>query len=118
MTNTKPVDAIRAAVDNSETNRIWNDYVDSSADAGFYHRFEWKRVMESEFGHKTFYLASYNPNQIDGILPLVLIQSRIFGRILCSLPFLNYCGPSASDAIVTQQLLEKGYEFAHGESAD
>ncbi len=36
----------------------WSDYVDSRPAATFYHRLEWKGVMEQCFGHPTFYLMA------------------------------------------------------------
>ena len=90
----------------------WNEYVDGTETASFYHRFEWKHVNEAVLRHKTYYLACERSGSIDGIFPLVLIRSRLFGRILCSLPFVNYCGPSVSDPIVETALLERAYAIA------
>jgi len=96
----------------------WNCYVDSSAFASFYHRFEWKSVTEREFGHETFYLASVTGGQIDGVFPLVLIRSRLFGRILCSLPFVNFCGPAANSESVTRELLAAACDIARDNRVD
>ena len=86
--------------------------------AGFHHQFEWKRVYEREFQHKTFYLASVNQGRVDGIFPLVLIRSRLFGNILCSLPFASLGGPSATNLDTKQCLLERAYEIATHEKVD
>jgi len=42
----------------------------------------------------------------------------LFGRILCSLPFVNYCGPSASTPDVEKTLLHRAYEIADEEQVD
>jgi FemAB-related protein (PEP-CTERM system-associated) len=97
---------------------LWNRYVRETATAGFYHQFEWKSVNETEFQHDTYYLASISCGSIDGILPLALIRSRLFGRILCSLPFVNFCGPSATSPAVEKILLTRAYEIAEEQNVD
>ena len=94
----------------------WKNYVAAGPGASFYHRYEWKPIYEAEFGHRTFYLTHVDEEQVTGIFPLVLIDSRIFGRILCSLPFLNYCGPSAKTGDARQQLLAEACAIADRES--
>jgi FemAB-related protein (PEP-CTERM system-associated) len=103
---------------NRESFEIWNRYVKEAPTASFYHQFEWKSVNETEFQHTTFYIASTNAGQIDGILPLVLIRSRLFGRILCSLPFVNFCGPAALTPDVEKDLLKRAYEIADEQKVD
>jgi serine/alanine adding enzyme len=89
----------------------WQSYVAKHPDATFYHRHEWKEIIEKSFGHKTYYLmaiknklkaessklkaedhehhsTSYelNSNQVVGILPIVHLKSLLFGSIFCSMP--------------------------------
>jgi len=89
----------------------WKQYVDESPKATFYHRIEWKQIIEKSFRHKTYYLIAERPlnnpinsinstnsiNPIVGILPMVHIKSLIFGSIFCSMPFLNFGGVCADD---------------------
>src|SRR5262245_44343079 len=61
----------------------------------------WRRVMERAFGHRTFYLmARDEQGQVRGVLPLVFVSSRLVGRFLVSMPFVNYGGvlPDSFDA--------------------
>lgn len=107
------------ALDNSDfSQRIWNRSLGDLPAASFYHLFEWKTVNEAEFGHKTFYLASIDGESVTGVLPLVLIRSRLFGRILCSLPFVNYCGPAAATPAVEAKLVQEACEIARAEKVD
>src|SRR5262249_59327151 len=51
------------------------------------------------------YLTARLDRRIVGVLPLVQINSRVFGRSLTSLPFVNYGGivaesPEARDALL------------------
>ena len=75
----------------------WDEFLSAQPAASFYHRFAWKGINEKNFGHKTFFLAALHGDQIVGIFPLVLVSSRLFGRILCSMPFVNYGGPCSAD---------------------
>ena len=104
-------DGVHSLRSDSQSAQLWNTYVEQSPNAGFYHRFEWKQVNESEFGHNTHYLAAIRGGVVEGVLPLVEIRSRLFGHILCSLPFVNYCGLSASDSETGSQLLQKAYQI-------
>lgn len=76
------------------TDRLgWDAFVATHPAASNYHRYGWREVIEKSFGHRCRYLiARRNDDAIDGILPLVLMQSRMFGRFLISLPFFNYGG--------------------------
>ncbi len=96
----------------------WSAFVSQEASAGFYHQLDWRDIIEREFGHKTFYLIARRRGVAVGILPLVLIRSRLFGNILCSLPFLSYCGPSAYDSAACSSLLSSAFEIADEQNVD
>ncbi len=71
----------------------WDGYVLSSPTTSGYHLSGWRRVIEEAFGHRTYYLSAQEENgTVQGIVPLVLLASRGFGRFLVSLPFVNYGG--------------------------
>jgi serine/alanine adding enzyme len=64
-------------------------------------------VIERAFGHETRYLvAEAEDGAPAGVLPLVVFRSRVFGRFVVSLPFLNYGGVLASSPGAGQALLE------------
>ncbi|HJR76048.1 MAG TPA: FemAB family XrtA/PEP-CTERM system-associated protein [Nitrospiraceae bacterium] len=76
----------------------WNRYVLASKDASGYHLLGWRRVIEESFGHHTCYVAAKDhTGRIRGVLPLVMLASRLFGKFLVSVPFLNYGGVVADD---------------------
>lgn len=85
----------------------WDRFLAGQKAGSFYQRFAWKAVNEQNFGHQTFFLAARRGAQIVGVLPLVLVSSRLFGRILCSMPFVNYGGPCSDDAEATERLLDE-----------
>jgi serine/alanine adding enzyme len=64
--------------------------------------------MEKTFGHPTFYNMALDENgAVQGVLPLVFLRSRLFGRFLVSLPYLNYGGLVTSSPEATALLLEE-----------
>lgn len=83
----------------------WDDFVRTSGAAG-YHEWAWRGVFERAFGHETMYLAARRDGRIDGVLPLVFMNSWVFGRSLVSLPFVNYGGIVATDAVAARALVE------------
>lgn len=71
----------------------WEAYVASHSAASNYHKYAWRDVIETGFNHHCYYLAAWNSTkEIVGILPLVFMKSRVFGRFLVSQPFFNYGG--------------------------
>ncbi len=84
----------------------WDNYAQSSPLTSGYHQSGWRRIIEEAFGHETYYLAAQEDNgSVHGVLPLVLLASRGFGRFLVSLPFVNY-GGIVANAPESYRLLE------------
>ncbi|MBX2857605.1 MAG: FemAB family PEP-CTERM system-associated protein [Cellvibrionaceae bacterium] len=85
----------------------WNQYVDTHPRSCVYHRYEFREIIEQSFGHSCLYLAAYNQQRtICGILPVVQINSRIFGNYFVSIPMFNYAGPLADSEQIESQLIE------------
>jgi len=84
----------------------WDTYVLKSSRSAGYHLSGWRRVIEEAFGHPTYYLSMKGQGgTIHGVVPLVLLASRGFGRFMVSLPFVNYGGLIA-DSQEVRSLLE------------
>ncbi|MDN5753551.1 MAG: FemAB family PEP-CTERM system-associated protein [Nitrosospira sp.] len=73
----------------------WDEFVSVCPDATFFHRAGWQTVIERALGHKTWFLYAESGGEIQGVLPLAEINSRIFGHSLSSLPFCVYGGIAA-----------------------
>lgn len=73
----------------------WDEFVALCPEATFFHLSGWKTVIERAFGHKTWFLYAELEGQIQGVLPLAEINSRLFGHSLSSLPFCVYGGIAA-----------------------
>ena len=96
----------------------WTSYVRSHPEATLYHRVEWKGLIERNFGHQSIYLTAVKEGKISGILPLIFMKSRLFGTVLCSMPFLNYGGIVADDAGSAEALLEEASSLVRSLNAD
>src|SRR5579864_5407725 len=75
----------------------WDSFVAHAPQATFFHRAGWKQVIERSFGHRTHFLYAEQKGVIEGVLPLVHINSRIFGKSLVSSGFCVYGGPVAAN---------------------
>ena len=76
----------------------------------------WLSVLQRALDHRTFALIA-RPGEdqtgpIEGYLPLALVTSRLFGRFLVSLPYVNQAGVVAADAAVRSALIEHAAELA------
>ncbi|MHB1332197.1 MAG: FemAB family XrtA/PEP-CTERM system-associated protein [Sulfuriferula sp.] len=74
----------------------WDAFVQACPEATFFHRAGWAEVIERAFGHRTHFLLVEAGGEIQGVLPLAEINSRLFGHSLSALPFCVYGGPAAS----------------------
>lgn len=106
-----------AAVDVSDraTAAEWDAYVDAHTDGTVDHLWQWREIFQDVFGHENVYLVARRGGEMVGVLPLVRFRSRLFGRFVVSLPFLNYGGVLASDDVAAAALVERartvGAEF-------
>jgi serine/alanine adding enzyme len=75
----------------------WDGFVAQCAGATHCHRYAWRDVMARVFGHECIYLAARGGGgELEAVVPLVRVKSRLFGHFLVSMPFLNYGGPVGS----------------------
>ena len=91
----------------------WDDYVQSHPEGSVDHLWRWREVFSRVFDHQSTYLVARREGAIAGILPLVHFRSRLFGRFLVSVPFLNYGGMLASDDAARDALIAQTHHVAH-----
>src|SRR5258706_8951825 len=90
----------------------WNAFVDRCSEATFFHRAEWRKIIESVFHHRTYYLYAERAGDIVGILPLAHVASWLFGSSLTSLPFCVYGGAAVVEAAAQAALHHHARELA------
>lgn len=93
------------SLENARDCADWDRYVREKDSSRGYCTMSWLRIISSAFRHQVFPLAIDQGGKIRGVLPLVLVCSKLFGRFLVSVPFVNYGGVMADDASAMQALL-------------
>jgi FemAB-related protein (PEP-CTERM system-associated) len=90
----------------------WEAFVERCPEATFFHRIGWQDIIESVFGHRTFYLLAEREAAVVGVLPLARMRSFFFGDTLVSLPFCVYGGVAATDPAAVPALHRAARELA------
>lgn len=96
----------------------WNAFLQQHPQGSFYHLFEWSRINQQALKNPSCNLIARDAGALCGVLPLTLVASPIFGRVLCSMPFVNYGGPVASNAAATSALVRAAQTHAQQLHAD
>ncbi|MFC0136140.1 peptidoglycan bridge formation protein FemAB [Massilia eurypsychrophila] len=73
----------------------WDAFVAACPEATFFHRAGWQRVIEQSFKLNTWFYYAEQGGQIQGVLPLCEINSRLFGHALGAMQFCVYGGVAA-----------------------
>jgi FemAB-related protein (PEP-CTERM system-associated) len=92
----------------------WDAFVGAHPGGTVDHLYGWRAIFERVLGHQTAYLVARRDARVVGILPLVLVRSRVFGRSAVAVPFLNYGGLLADDAEAGEELLAEATTRARG----
>ena len=90
----------------------WDAFVLNHPAGTFFHLAAWREILARSFGYQPFYLCVQEKNQIQGVLPLFLVKSLLFGRSLVGMPAGVYGGPVAANPQAAQILLTKAMELA------
>jgi FemAB-related protein (PEP-CTERM system-associated) len=101
--------------------KTWDRFVEQHPAATVAHLSGWGRVAAVAYGHRAVTVTAVQDGEPAGVLPLVLLKSRLFGRRLVSMPFLDYGGvlvapDAAPPGVVEQALLDEA--LAIGREAD
>src|SRR5918996_1535603 len=89
----------------------WDPYVSAHAAGTFFHKWNWREIISTSFGYEPLYLRVEENGEIQGVLPLFLVRSLLFGRSLVALPLAVYGGPLANSPIGEAMLLEKAMDL-------
>lgn len=102
------MDKIKISSLDTHKEYLWDEYVRTKQDSTIYHLSAWRKLIETIFGHDTYYLYAHNQESVVvGVLPLVRQKSLIFGDFAVSLPFFNYGGVLAETDEIEQLLMNQ-----------
>lgn len=97
------------------TTREVREYLHRSPHACPEHDPRWLDILREGLKHRPVVLISRSgdaSSPINGYLPLALVSTRLFGRFLVSLPYLNRAGVIADDAVAAAALVEEAVRQA------
>jgi FemAB-related protein (PEP-CTERM system-associated) len=90
----------------------WDAFVDRHAEGTVFHLTKWGRAISNGLGHKAHYLAAFRGREIVGVLPLIGINSMLFGKSLSSCAFAVYGGPLGDSEDVHLALDTEAWKIA------
>ena len=94
-----------------EARVAWDQFVEASPKATFFHRSGWLNVLQESFGHRPYYYYVESDGRICGVLPLFHIRSRLFGNRLTSTPFCVAGYPVSNSPEVDELLDQKAIDL-------
>ena len=106
------VDVRTLAIDDAAAAARWDAFVMACPGATFFHRSGWQDVIASVFRHSTHFLYAERNQRIEGVLPLVHVNSLLFGNALISLPFAVYGGVVSETAEAAASLEARACDIA------
>ena len=93
------------------THPHWDDLLLTAPRASFFHTTAWARVLQEAYGYTPLYFATINEGRLEGLIPVMQIDSFLTGRRGVSLPFTDFCPLVAADRGSFQALWERVREY-------
>jgi serine/alanine adding enzyme len=100
-----------------DSEKAWERFVSDSPGATLGHLLGWRNVVQKTYHHTPYYLMAMDGQAIGGLLPLFLIRSPLFGRLLVTAPYLSYGGLLEGDESAGDVLVEKARQIAREQKA-
>lgn len=101
----------RSSLSDSEQN-AWRRYLAPFGPRAMYCDPGWVTALCNSFSHEPHFISAVQNGQLVGVLPLAFVNTRLFGRYLVSLPYLNWAGVIADDDVVTTALIDEAVRLA------
>ncbi len=90
----------------------WDRYVLNHPDGTLFHTAAWRNAVADSFGHVSHYLTATRDERFVGVLPMFLVNSRLAGRMLVSVPYGVGGGLLANDGEAVLALFARAREMA------
>jgi FemAB-related protein (PEP-CTERM system-associated) len=90
----------------------WDAFVRSHPDGTFCHLSAWRDAIADGLGHSPRFLLARRSGQLEAVLPLAEVRSRLFGHNLVSTPGCVYGGPLALNDTARRALVEHACRLA------
>jgi len=63
-----------------DDNARWDAFVEAAPDGTFFHLSGWKRVIETAFRHRTYYLLAERDDAVTGVESVQVVEHVVTGR--------------------------------------
>ncbi|MBT7170547.1 MAG: peptidoglycan bridge formation protein FemAB, partial [Phycisphaerales bacterium] len=83
----------------------WEAYLLRCPQATVFHRLAWCDAVEAAYGHRPLHRLALRGEQVVGVLPMMLVRSRLVGRVIVSVPYATYGGIVSDDEAAADALL-------------
>lgn len=103
---------IKVSLAEQRDTKLWDDFVGEHPDSFFCQTTAWREVVQSVYGHRPYYLMAWEGGSLQGVLPMFLIRSRLFGRTLASSPFASAGAVCANHEDAIKALVNRSVEIA------
>jgi serine/alanine adding enzyme len=100
-----------------DSEELWEQFLEASPQATLGHLLGWRNVVQQTYHHTPYYLMARDGQAVKGLLPLFLIRSPLFGRLLVTAPYLSYGGLIENSKSAGDALVEKAREIASEQKA-
>jgi len=90
----------------------WDGFVEAHPRATPFHLWGWLAAVREALGHRCPALVAERAGRIVGVLPLVAVESRLFGRALIGTGFAVEGGPLVLEAAAGAALVERAESLA------
>jgi FemAB-related protein (PEP-CTERM system-associated) len=108
----------RLSVQDTRTAVRWDQFVLACPQASFFHRAAWQKILRDVFRIEGYFLYAERDGQIEGVLPLAQVKSRLFGNALVGLPHTVYGGVAANTNQAVSALEAEAQKIAQSLGVD
>ena len=103
---------INVSILKSGDQKEWDRYIDNHPEGCVFQTSEWRDVVYLTYGHQPFYLVAKRDGEICGVLPLFLVDSRLFGRVLATSLYASSGAVCADDEESSRALVRRAIELS------
>ncbi|MFX0199989.1 MAG: FemAB family XrtA/PEP-CTERM system-associated protein [Candidatus Hodarchaeota archaeon] len=98
--------------------KLWDDFVAANHNATFFHQIAYKTLVEKCYKYKPIYLIAKDAGEVNGILPLFLVNNIFLGKRLISLPFATVGGVCSNSIMAISILIDRAVELTNSLHCD
>ncbi len=100
------------------TDSRWDQFLNDQKHGTIFHTSAWARVIKDTYGYLPhYYILEDEAGKIKAAMPFYLVQSRLTGKRLVSLPFSDYCWPLGDEVGDIKLILDSVKKEIGGNSA-